>query len=79
MRRYVQNGTVDTFALWSAYDMGYVTGHLAVLIAQGKLKPAPGVTFTAGTLGERTLRDNNIVIAGKPLVFTKDNIDEYQF
>ena len=79
MSRFVKNGTVEAFALWSPYDMGYVTGHLGVQIAQGKVKPAPGVKFTAGTMGEREIRDKNIVIAGKPLVFKKDNIDQFKF
>ena len=79
MRRFVKSGTVEAFALWSPYDMGYVTGQLGVQIAQGKIKPEPGTKFTAGTMGEREIREKNIVIAGKPLVFTKENIEQYKF
>ncbi|MBA2539983.1 MAG: substrate-binding domain-containing protein [Deltaproteobacteria bacterium] len=79
LRRYVLNGTLPGAALWSPYDMGYVTSHLAVQLAQGKVKAQPGATFTAGTLGEREVGAKNVVIAGKPLVFTKENIDDFKF
>ena len=79
MRRFINNGTVEAFALWSPYDMGYVTGHLGVQLAQGKVKAEPGAKFTAGTMGEKEIRDKNVVIAGQPLVFTKENIEQFKF
>ena len=72
MRRFIQNGTVKAFALWSPHDMGYVAGHLAYQAATGKVKPAPGGKFTVPNLGEREFRANNLVI-------TKDNIEQYKF
>jgi rhamnose transport system substrate-binding protein len=79
MRRFVQNGTVRAFALWSPYDEGYLAGHVTAMLAKQQLEPAPGKTFSAGKLGERTLRDKNVVHTGKLLVFTKENIDQFQF
>ena len=79
MRRFIKNGTVKAFALWSPYDEGYLAGHLAFQIASGKLKPAPGAKFTAGTLGEREFRDKNVVITGPPVTFTTENIDKFNF
>ena len=79
MRRFVKNGTVKAFALWSPYDEGYLAGQLGYQIASGKLKPAAGATFTAGTLGERSFRQKNIVITGPPVTFTSENIDRYSF
>lgn len=79
MRAYIKNGTVKAFALWSPYDEGYLAGQIAAQLAKKTLDPKPGLTFTAGTLGERTFDDKNVVITGKPLVFTKDNIDQFNF
>jgi rhamnose transport system substrate-binding protein len=79
MRRFIQNGTVKAFALWSPHDEGYVSGHLAHQIATGKVKPAPGVKITIPRLGEREFRDKNVIITGPPVVFTKENIDQYKF
>ena len=79
MRRFIKNGTVKAFALWSPFDQGYVAAHIGHAIAAGKVKPTPGSKFTAGTLGERELRDKSIVITGPPVTFTAENIDKVQF
>ncbi len=79
MRSFVKNGTVKAFALWSPYDEGYLAGQIAGQIARGTLKPAPGVKFTAGKLGEREFGPNTVVITGPPTVFNKDNIDNFKF
>ena len=79
MRRYINNGTVEAFALWSPYDEGYLAGQVAHQIASGKLKPEPGAKFGAGKLGEREFREKNIIITGPPVTFTKENIDEFDF
>ena len=79
MRRFIKNGTVKAFALWSPFDEGYLAGQVGYQVATGKLKPAPGAKFTAGTLGEREFREKNVVITGPPVVFTTENIDEFNF
>jgi rhamnose transport system substrate-binding protein len=79
MRRFIQNGTVKAFALWSPKDEGYCAAQLGVQIATGKVKPEAGQKFTAGSLGEREIRKNAVVITGPPVVFDKSNIDQYHF
>ena len=79
MHKFVEDGTVKAFALWSPADEGYLAAQISHQMATGKLKPAPGVKFTAGRLGEREFRDKNIVITGPPVTFTKDNIGQYHF
>jgi rhamnose transport system substrate-binding protein len=79
MRKFIKNGTVKAFALWSPYDEGYLAGQIAVQLVNKKLKAAPGEKFQAGTLGEREIRDKNIVITGTPITFTADNIDKFNF
>lgn len=79
MRRFVQNGTVKAFQLWSPKDEGYVAGQLGIAVATGKVKPEAGAKFQAGTMGEREFRAKNVVITGPPFTFTKDNIDQFHF
>ncbi len=75
MRQYVKDGTVKKFALWSPVDLGYLTVHAAKLITEGNLKEG---TIQAGRLKTITVK-NKEVLLGPPLVFTKDNIDQYHF
>jgi rhamnose transport system substrate-binding protein len=79
MRRFIKDGTVTAFALWSPYDEGYLAAQLGIQLAKKSVSAATGVKFTAGTLGERQFRENNIVITGPPVTFTKENIDKYNF
>jgi rhamnose transport system substrate-binding protein len=79
MRRFIDNGTVKAFALWSPYDEGYLAGYLGAQIASGKLKPAVGIKFDVPGLGPHEFRENNVVITGPPVVFTKKNIDQFHF
>jgi len=79
MRRFIKNGTVKAFALWSPFDEGYLTARVAYLIATKKVTPGPGVKFDAGKLGQREFNDKNVVVTGPPLTFTKDNIDQFNF
>jgi rhamnose transport system substrate-binding protein len=79
MRRFIKNGTVKAFALWSPYDEGYLAGCVAAQLVKGTLRPAPGVKFTAGTLGEREIREKNVIITGPPVTFTAENIDKFNF
>lgn len=79
MRRFVKNGTVKAFALWSPYDEGYVSAYVGALIAQGKVKPQPGAKIEIPNIGTREIREKNIVITGPPVTFTAENIDQFQF
>lgn len=79
LRKYIQNGTLKKFALWNPGDEGYLAGYLLSGMVSGKIKPAPGGTFEAGTLKERKFGEKNVVITGDPLVFDKSNVDKFDF
>jgi ABC-type sugar transport system substrate-binding protein len=76
MRDYVQDGTVESFVLWNPVDLGYLTVHVGVLTRQGKM-PKEG-TITAGRLKDVVVR-NGEVLLGEPLLFTRENIDTFEF
>src|SRR2546425_4115471 len=76
-RRYVKEGVTDSVILWKTEDLGYLTVQAAVALAKGGLKPG-AKTFKAGALGEFEIQGDNIVL-GKPFIFNKDNIDQFDF
>lgn len=75
MREYVKSGVCKKFVLWNPVDLGYLTVHAAKLLYEGKLVPG---TFEAGRLGTITVKDDEVLL-GPPLVFSKDNIDDFNF
>jgi rhamnose transport system substrate-binding protein len=79
MRRFLKDGIIKGFILWDPADMGFVGGHMGVLMVQGKLKPAEGVSFDVPGLGKKTFLKDNVIIAGDLITFTKENIDNYNF
>jgi rhamnose transport system substrate-binding protein len=79
MREYVKSGAAPAFALWNPGDLGYLSVYTLDALATGKIKGAPGDKFTAGKLGEYTIGADGTVLLGKPTVFNKDNIDQFDF
>lgn len=77
MKAYVMDGTVKSVILWNTQDLGYLTVYAAEAVATGKLK-AGATTFHAGKLGDKQVVGDNILL-GNILVFTKDNIGQYNF
>jgi rhamnose transport system substrate-binding protein len=75
MKEYVKDGTVGKFALWSPVDLGYLTVHAARLLREGKLQEG---AIKAGRLGDIEVRGREVLL-GPPMVFTKDNIDQFDF
>lgn len=76
-RRYVKEGVTDTVILWKTEDLGYLTVQAAVALAKGELKPGASA-FKAGALGEFRVEGDNILL-GKPFLFNRDNIDQFDF
>jgi ABC-type sugar transport system substrate-binding protein len=76
MRDYVKDRTVNSFILWSPVDLGYLTVYVCHLLHQNKM-PESG-TIQAGRLGAVTVKDREVLL-GKPLKFTRENIDNYDF
>jgi rhamnose transport system substrate-binding protein len=77
MREYVKDGTVKSVVLWNTVDLGYLTVRTAEALATGKLK-AGATSLDAGRLGKKEIRGDNVLL-GDILIFTKDNIDKFDF
>jgi len=74
---YVHSGVVQTVVLWNTRDLGYLTVYAGALAADQKLTPGTR-TIQAGRLGTIEVRGSEIVL-GPPLLFTRQNIDQYDF
>lgn len=77
MKAYVHGGTVKSVVLWNTKDLGRLTILAARAMIDGTLKPGDA-TFKAGALGDKKIDGDNILL-GDYLVFTKDNIDKFDF
>jgi rhamnose transport system substrate-binding protein len=77
MRAYVKDGTVHSVVLWNTVDLGYLTIYAAEALAGGRLK-AGDTRLKAGRLGEKRIEGDQILL-GNILVFTKGNIDQFDF
>ena len=76
-RAYVKDGVTQAVILWKVEDLGYLTIAAAASVARGELKSG-ATTFKAGKLGEMQIQGSDILL-GKPFVFTKENIDQFDF
>ena len=76
MKDYVHDGTVNIVILWNPVDLGYLTVYVAHLLHQGKM-PENG-TIDAGRLGKIQVKDREVLL-GKPIRFTRENIDTFEF
>lgn len=77
MKAHVKDGTVKSVVLWNTIDLGYLTIRVADALAHGKLKPGDA-SIDAGRLGARKVVGDNVLL-GDIMVFTKDNIDKFDF
>ena len=76
-KRYVREGVTASVILWNTGDLGYLTIHAAVAVAKNELKKG-AKTFKAGSLGTFKIEGDNILL-GKPFIFNKSNIEQFDF
>jgi rhamnose transport system substrate-binding protein len=76
-RAYVKEGVTQAVILWKVEDLGYLSIMAGAAVAKGELA-AGAKEFSAGKLGKMEVSGDNIIL-GKPFVFTKENIDQFDF
>ena len=79
LKKFVDDGTINSFELWNPADLGYLAAYAAVNLASNKITNATGQSFTAGKLGTYTIGADSTVLLGPPLVFTKSNIGDFNW
>jgi rhamnose transport system substrate-binding protein len=76
-KSYVHEGVTDNIILWNTEELGNLTVRAAAALVNGTLKPGDK-NFAAGTLGTYQIDGDNIFL-GKPYMFDKNNIDQFNF
>ena len=79
MRPYVNDGTVEAFALWNPGDLGYLATYATAALVEGDITGEEGETFEAGKLGGFTVESDGVVVLGEPFTFNKENIGDFDF
>ena len=79
IKSYLKDGSQKAFFIWDPAKLGYLSVYVAKAALDGTLKNVPGSKVKAGKLGEFTVGKDGEIVYGKPLIFTKDNIDQFDF
>jgi rhamnose transport system substrate-binding protein len=77
MKKWVENGDIQSVVLWNPVDLGYLAIQVAKAAREGTLKSG-ATEFEAGRLGKVAVEGDQVIL-GMPLVFTKENIGQYDF
>jgi rhamnose transport system permease protein len=74
---YVHSGVIESVVLWKTRDLGYLVVQAAKALGDGTLHPgAAGIS--AGRLGTIEVHGDNVML-GAPFIFTRQNIDQFNF
>jgi ABC-type sugar transport system substrate-binding protein len=78
MKPYVTADCVKSVVLWNPVDLGYAAVHVMRAVADGKLQPG-AAEVEAGRLGPLQIVNGSEVLLGPPFIYSKDNIDDFDF
>jgi ABC-type sugar transport system substrate-binding protein len=78
MRPYVASDCVKSVVLWNPVDLGYAAVQVMRAVVDGKLQPGDQAV-EAGRLGELQIVNGSEVLLGPPFIYTKENIDDFDF
>jgi rhamnose transport system permease protein len=76
-RPYIKAGIIESIVLWNTVDLGYLTVYTANALVTGELERGD-TTLAAGRLGSIEVVKDEVRL-GKPFVFDKSNIDQFDF
>ena len=79
LRKAVESGVVAKFQLWDPADIGIVAAYVGTQLKSKKFEAKPGTKFEVPGKGSFEIKEKNIVVAGKLVTFTKENIGQYKF
>src|SRR5256885_8631340 len=74
-RPYIKSGVIESIVLWNTMDLGALAVRTAEALTTGELKPG-ATSLDAGKLGKFEVVGDEVRL-GKPFVFNKTNIDNF--
>jgi ABC-type sugar transport system substrate-binding protein len=78
MKPYVNADCVKSVVLWNPVDLGYAAVQVMRAVVDGKLKGGD-TSVEAGKLGTLQVVNGSEILLGPPFVFTKANINDFDF
>lgn len=77
-REYIHSGAMPYSVLWNPADLGYLTVWVANhLLDGGKIEQTMNVPGLSAPVSY--LADDDVILLGPPAVFTKENVDDFDF
>lgn len=78
VRDYLKDGSIKDCSLWDPTDLGYAAVYGIDYQLRDELPFGESTTIEVGELGTLSFEDDTITL-GDPLIFTAENVDEYDF
>jgi ABC-type sugar transport system substrate-binding protein len=78
VRDYLKDGSIRDCSLWDPTDLGYAAVYGIDYQLRDELPFGESTTIDVGELGELSFEDDTITL-GDPVIFTAENIDDYDF
>ena len=78
MKPFVNDGCVKSVVLWNPVDLGYAAVFVARAVVDGTFKPGD-TSVLAGRLGDLQVVNGSEVLLGTPLIYTAENINDFDF
>jgi rhamnose transport system substrate-binding protein len=79
VKDFIKGGKAKAFMMWDPAELGYIATAAADELTKGKITGKEGDVVDAGRHGKYTVGKDGEVDYNKPLIFTADNIDKYDF
>jgi rhamnose transport system substrate-binding protein len=79
VKDFIKSGKAKAFMMWDPAELGYIATVAADELVKGKITGKEGDVVDAGSHGKYTVGKDGEVDYNKPLIFTADNIDQYNF
>lgn len=78
-REFLKSDIADCGVLWDTYRLGYVGGEFISQYLLGQTEISAGTKFVSKKYGEYVMDDSLCIVAGPPLIFDVNNVDDYNF
>ena len=78
VKPYLNKGCMKSAVLWNPVDLGYAAMYALRAAADGTLRPG-STSLKAGRLGELKVVNGSEILLGAPYVFTKSNVNGFDF